>query len=117
MTDPATTIDLTFVLPDGTEFPVAGRPGESILAVAHKHNVPLAGACGGGLACSTCHVVLSDDVYTKVEQTCPLSSEEEDLLDCVGRKVTRTSRLGCQVVLGPSLQGARLKIPSPGQPH
>ena len=36
------------------------------------------GVCGGGIACSTCHVVLEKEVY---ETTDPESDEEWDMLD------------------------------------
>jgi ferredoxin len=37
-----------------------------------------AGACGGELACSTCHLIFDQDVYDTLP---PKSDEEEDMLD------------------------------------
>lgn len=37
-----------------------------------------AGACGGDLACSTCHVVLPKDYYDKLDEK---EEEEDDMLD------------------------------------
>ena len=36
------------------------------------------GACGGELACSTCHLVFDQEVYDTLP---PKSDEEEDMLD------------------------------------
>lgn len=38
----------------------------------------VAGACGGELACSTCHLIFEQDVF---EQLPEISEEEEDMLD------------------------------------
>ena len=67
----------------------------TILEHCHTHDIPLEGACEGSLACSTCHVVLPQDIYKKLK---PATEEEEDMLDlAVG--LTSTSRLGCQIRL------------------
>lgn len=36
------------------------------------------GACGGELACSTCHLIFDQDMYDSLP---PKSDEEEDMLD------------------------------------
>lgn len=38
----------------------------------------LVGACGGELACSTCHVVFEEDVFDMLDE---MEEEEEDMLD------------------------------------
>lgn len=63
------------------------------MTVAHNNGVELEGACEASLACSTCHVILPNDVYDRLDE--PVE-EEEDLLD-LAYGLTHTSRLGCQV--------------------
>lgn len=70
---------------------VLAREGETLLEVAHNNHIDLEGACEQSLACSTCHVVLPDEIYEKME---PAVEEEEDLLD-LAYGLTLTSRLGC----------------------
>lgn len=41
-------------------------------------NVDTIGACGGDLACSTCHVVLPKEYYDKLDEK---EEEEDDMLD------------------------------------
>jgi ferredoxin-2, mitochondrial len=38
----------------------------------------LPGACGGVMACSTCHVILPKEFYDRLPEKC---MEEEDMLD------------------------------------
>ena len=69
--------------------------------------VSAAAACGGELACSTCHVILDEDVYEMLGE---ISEEEEDMLD-LAWGLTDTSRLCCQIKASPELDGVVLKIP------
>lgn len=52
--------------------------GKRVLDVALENNIDIEGACGGELACSTCHVVVPKDIYDKLP---PKKIEEEDMLD------------------------------------
>ena len=63
------------------------------MEAAHKHDVELEGACEGSLACSTCHVILEESVFDKLDEP---SDDENDMLD-LAFALTETSRLGCQV--------------------
>ena len=101
---------LVFVSPNGEEKPVQGAfEGKNILEVAHDVNVDLEGACDCSCACSTCHVVLQPDDYAASSRA--FTEEEEDMLD-LAFGLTETSRLGCQVVLGPQHDGMRITLPS-----
>lgn len=52
--------------------------GKKVLDVALENNIDIEGACGGELACSTCHVIVPKDVYDKLPAK---KIEEEDMLD------------------------------------
>ncbi|CAN6707639.1 unnamed protein product [Malus baccata var. baccata] len=60
----------------------------------------LEGACEGSCACSTCHVIV------RIQ-----TDEENDMLD-LAFGLTETSRLGCQMVAKPELDGICLELPS-----
>ncbi len=99
---------VTFVDKSGAGRSVSGPAGQNLVRLAHAHGVELEGACECSLACSTCHVILEPRVYAALP---PPGEDEEDLLDlAVG--LTPTSRLGCQLALGPELAGARVQLPS-----
>ena len=76
---------------DEPSIEVLAREGETLLEVAHNNGIDLEGACESSLACSTCHVILDDEIYDSLEEPC---EEEEDLLD-LAYGLTHTSRLGC----------------------
>jgi ferredoxin len=82
--------------------------GRSILEVAHQNEIDLEGACEGSLACATCHVILEEDVYNKLDEP---EEAEEDMLD-LAFGLTHTSRLGCQIILTKELDGMKIILPS-----
>jgi uncharacterized repeat protein (TIGR03833 family) len=101
-------VHVTFVTPDGERVSVTGIEGENLLELAHANGVELEGACEASLACSTCHVILPDEYYAKLD---PPVDEENDMLD-LAFGLTDTSRLGCQVKLTPELEGMDITLPA-----
>ncbi|KAJ9130943.1 hypothetical protein P3X46_033907 [Hevea brasiliensis] len=103
------TISVTFVDKDGEEKNLNVPIGMSMLEAAHENDIELEGACEASLACSTCHVIVMDvEYYNKLEDP---TDEENDMLD-LAFGLTQTSRLGCQVIAKPELDGIRLAIPA-----
>lgn len=100
--------NITFILENGEEKTVDAPLGLSVLEIAHKHKIPLEGACEGSLACSTCHVIVDEDDFDKLEDA---SDDEEDMLD-LAFGLTHTSRLGCQIIITEALDGLRVTLPS-----
>jgi ferredoxin len=103
------TISVTFVDKEGEEKHIKVPIGMSMLEAAHENDIELEGACEGSLACSTCHVIVMDvNYYNKLEDP---TDEENDMLD-LAFGLTETSRLGCQVIAKPELDGLRLALPA-----
>ena len=97
-----------FFKPDGTlDKEVEAEPGQRLLDVAWAAREPLEGACEGVMACSTCHVIVDPEDFTKLP---PASDEEEDLLDLAAH-ATRTSRLACQIILTDAMETLTVRIP------
>jgi ferredoxin len=104
----APTVRLQFLLPDETTIQqVTAKVGESLLQVAHANHVDLEGACEGVCACSTCHLIFPQQVYNDLPDP---SEEEEDMLD-MAYGLTDTSRLGCQIIVTPEMDGLLLTMP------
>jgi len=101
-------VTVTFINPDGSRVTCTGPTGENLLALAHQNGVELEGACEGSVACSTCHCILPEEQFSKLE---PASDEENDMLD-LAFGLTDTSRLGCQVKLSPELEGMEIQLPA-----
>jgi ferredoxin, 2Fe-2S len=66
----------------------------------------LAAICGGCCACATCHVYVDAEYAGRL---LPPSADENDLLDGSDHRLP-TSRLSCQVRLGPALDGLTATI-------
>jgi 2Fe-2S ferredoxin len=98
---------MTFVLPDGSERTVTAPEGTSLLEIARRHDIAIEGACGGAMACATCHVVVDERFYDLLD---PPAAEEEDMLD-LAQSLAPTSRLGCQIRLTAALDGLVVRVP------
>jgi ferredoxin, 2Fe-2S len=99
---------MIFVERDGTRREVDAPLGLSVLEIARRHDIDIEGACEGSLACSTCHVVIDPDWYELLKEA---SEDEEDMLD-LAFNLTRTSRLGCQIVITEELDGLTVALPA-----
>ena len=97
---------ITFIEFDGTVREVNARIGTSFLSAAKKGGVDIEGACGGSLACATCHLIVDHKWYARLP---PAAAPEKVLLD-VAFDMTATSRLGCQLRLTKDLDGCVVRV-------
>ncbi|VUC22686.1 unnamed protein product [Clonostachys rosea] len=100
---------VTFIDKDGQDYKFAVSEGDNLLDIAQANDLEMEGACGGSCACSTCHVIVTeDDYYDKIPEP---EDDENDMLD-LAFGLTETSRLGCQVVMKKELDGLVVRLPS-----
>lgn len=99
---------MTFIQRDGSRREVEAALGLSVLEIAHQYDVDIEGACEGSLACSTCHVIVDPAWFGKLAR--PIE-DEEDMLD-LAFGLEKTSRLGCQIVMTPALDGLVVRLPA-----
>ncbi len=98
---------VTFVDADGTRRRRRADAGVRLLDVAWDNGVDMEGACGGVMACSTCHVIVDGNFFARL----PIAAAEEaDLLD-LAWGVRATSRLACQITLTDALDGLVVHLP------
>jgi len=102
------TVRITFIDGDGDRETVDAKIGNNLLEVAHDNDIEVEGACGGEMACSTCHMILDEETFGKLPHP---EEEEEDMLD-LALGLTPTSRLGCQVFVTKEMDGIEVKLPS-----
>jgi len=98
---------ITFILRDGNKLEIDAPEGLSILELARNHDIDIEGACEGSLACSTCHVIVDPEDFERLEEP---TEDEEDMLD-LAFGLTKTSRLGCQIILTEELDGLTVTLP------
>ncbi len=90
---------LTFKNPEGAKskgpLVIDVKKGITILDAAEECGARVGHACGGNLACSTCHVYVEQGLDSLPE----ISDKENDIMD-KAFDVRAESRLGCQCRLG-----------------
>lgn len=101
-------VKVRFITRDGTTIDAEGAEHTSLLEAGQAVGMPLEGTCEGQMACSTCHVIVTKEWFDQLK---PATEEEEDMLDLAAGAV-RTSRLSCQILLTPELEGLEVKIPA-----
>jgi ferredoxin, 2Fe-2S len=99
---------MVFIGRDGLRKEVDAPIGLSVLEIAHRNDVDIEGACEGSLACSTCHVIVDPEWYELLREA---SEDEEDMLD-LAFGLTKTSRLGCQIIMTEELDGLTVTLPA-----
>lgn len=101
-------VKVRFIDRDGDAVEAEGADGASLLEVGQAAGMPLEGTCEGQMACSTCHVIVAREWFGRLKEA---SEEEEDMLD-LAAGVEATSRLSCQILLAPELDGLEVRIPA-----
>ncbi len=97
-----------FITANDKRVEIDAPEGLSLLEIAHQNAIDLEGACEGSLACSTCHVIVDPEWIELLNEP---TEDEEDMLD-LAFGLTNTSRLGCQIIVGPELDGLTVRLPS-----
>ncbi|XP_073708426.1 ferredoxin-2, mitochondrial [Garra rufa] len=105
--DDEKVVNVVYIDRSGQRIPVKARVGDNVMYLAHKNGIELEGACEASLACSTCHVYVSSDHYDKLPEP---EEREDDMLD-MAPMLQENSRLGCQIILTPELDGMELTLP------
>lgn len=101
------SVSVSFITPSGERVKAQAREGDRLLEVGQAAGMPLEGTCEAQMACSTCHVIVAAEWFDRLP---PAVDDEEDMLD-LAAQVTRTSRLSCQILLTPDLDGLEVRIP------
>ena len=95
---------------DGKRHTLDGIEGWRVMEVIRDYGLPIKAECGGACACATCHVYVSPEW---VEKLIPANSEEVMMLDDA-MMVEENSRLSCQIILSPELEGLEVTLaPNP----
>jgi len=101
---------VTWILADGRQRSIDVADGTNLMLAATFEELPgIDGDCGGCLSCATCHVVVDADWAERVGLP---DADESALLDTTEVPRQLHSRLSCQIVAGPHLQGLLLHVPA-----
>jgi ferredoxin, 2Fe-2S len=92
---------------DGRDVVVDARPGISIMENIRGLDRSVEAICGGMCACATCHVYIDSAWRHRVP---PRSYEEGVMLRDLASFDAERSRLSCQIVVSPALEGLLLTV-------
>ena len=80
--------------------------GWRVMEIIREWGLPIEGLCGGACECATCHVFVAPEWVGRLH---PASDEEESQLDTV--PLTQgNSRLSCQILYAPELDGLEVSL-------
>ena len=82
--------------------------GLTVMEGAVQNNIPGIDAdCGGGMACATCHVYVKDEWFDKINKK---SEGDDDRID-QAYEPKKNSRLSCQILVSPEIDGLEVHLP------
>ena len=103
---------MTFVRPTGESTEVEAALGENVMRIALENSIyEISGECGGVLACATCHVYVDAAFADHIP---PPVEDELEMLDFAETERRETSRLSCQIIMSPELDGLTVTVPGLG---
>lgn len=96
----------TVILPDGTRRTLEGVEGWRLMELLRDYETGIDGICGGACECASCHVAVAPEWADRL----PPPREEEALVLDELPAARPTSRLACQIIWDPSLDGLTVEI-------
>jgi 2Fe-2S ferredoxin len=107
---PTQTITVHLHAADGGVRSVAFDTGQSLMRAATAAGIDeIVAMCGGCLSCATCHVVVDSAWQDRLP---PVGDDEDAMLAMTAAERTSGSRLSCQIVLEPALDGLVVRLPA-----
>ncbi|MCJ8156131.1 2Fe-2S iron-sulfur cluster-binding protein [Sphingomonas sp. LaA6.9] len=100
---------VTYVEANGAQHVVDLPEGENVMRGALDNGIEgIVGECGGGLACATCHCYVDDAWADRLPGAV---QDELDMLESASSERRPTSRLSCQIIMAPALDGIVIHLP------
>ena len=99
---------ITYIQNSGNSQTIEISNGLSVMEGAVQNDIPGIDAdCGGGMACATCHVYVTEDWFDRLPNK---EDGEEDMID-MAFEPKKNSRLSCQIIVADELDGLVVNIP------
>lgn len=100
---------ITYITADGIRHVADAQVGDTVMATAVRLAIEgIPAECGGNCSCATCHVYVVPDHAALVG---PPDEEEDSMLELTASERRPTSRLSCQIVVTPELDGIEVELP------
>ena len=91
---------------DATRREVDVNTNDSLMVQLRPLKVGIVGLCNGNAMCGTCHVTVRQDL---LHLHAPMDEDEEERLETLPEREPN-SRLACQIVYEPALDGLELTV-------
>ena len=100
---------VTYIAQDGKETTLDIDVGTSVMQAAVFNGVDgIVAECGGSCMCATCHVYVRED---QLAMTPPMNPDEDAMLEGTASPRRPNSRLSCQLVVSPEMEGLVVHLP------
>ena len=100
---------VTFVSYDGKSTTLDVPVGTSVMQAAVLNGIDgIVAECGGSCMCATCHVFVREDQLAKLPE---MELGEDAMLDGTASPRRPNSRLSCQLVMTPAMDGLVVDMP------
>jgi ferredoxin, 2Fe-2S len=100
---------VTYVSYDGKSTTLDVPLGTSVMQAAVLHGLDgIVAECGGSCMCATCHVYVQEDQLSKLPE---MELGEDAMLDGTASPRKPNSRLSCQLVMTPEMNGLVVNTP------
>jgi 2Fe-2S ferredoxin len=99
---------IVFIEPGGERREITAREYESVMEAATRNGVDgILAECSGSCMCATCHVYVDDAFASLVGEP---QSVETEMLQLAASELRAESRLSCQIIMSPTLDGITIKV-------
>ena len=98
---------------EGREHALEAEPGWRVMEIIRDWEVPIKVECGGACQCATCHVFVDEDWLDRLPA---MRDDEQDRLGDAPSEESN-SRLSCQIIFQPELDGLRLTLAPETRPE
>ena len=100
---------VTYISQDQKQTTLDIEIGTSVMQAAVLHGVDgIVAECGGSCMCATCHVYVEDGQRAVVP---PMEPDEDAMLEGTASERRPNSRLSCQLVVTPEMEGLVVYLP------
>lgn len=100
---------VTYIDTDGKETALDIAVGTSVMQAAVYNGLDgIVAECGGSCMCATCHVYVRED---QLAMTPAMQPDEEAMLEGTASPRRPNSRLSCQLVVSPEMDGLVVYLP------
>jgi ferredoxin, 2Fe-2S len=101
------SVNVEIIDREGAPHKLEGLAGWRLMEVIRDYGLPIKAECGGACQCATCHVYVDKDWMEKLPER---EAEETDRLYDDAFDVEDNSRLSCQIILTPEMEGLRVTL-------